>query len=119
MKIVMEKTTVNKISFLLVGLALILGAGCKKEDRLDHIDPSSPAPAQVSNVTVTAMPGGAMIHYKIPKDPNFFYAKAVYETRPGVFREAKCSYYNDTLALVGYGDTLSHPVKIYSVGKNE
>jgi len=29
------------------------------------------------------------------------------------------AYYTDTLALVGFGDTLSHDVKIYSVGKNE
>jgi len=119
MKIEMEKTTANKIYFLLLYLTLILGAGCKKEDRLDHIDSSSPAPAQVSNIKIAATPGGAMINYKIPKDPNFFYAKAEYEIRPGVFREAKCSYYNDTLAIVGYGDTLSHQVRIYSVGKNE
>jgi hypothetical protein len=36
-----------------------------------------------------------------------------------VLREAKSSYYTDTLKLVGYGDTLSHEVKIYSVGRNE
>jgi len=115
----MKKTTANTIYFLLLFLTLILAAGCKKEDRLDHIDPSSTIPAQVSNIKIFATPGGAMINYKIPKDPSFSYAKAIYEIRPGVFREAKCSYYNDTLALVGYGDTLSHQVRIYSVGKNE
>ena len=93
--------------------------GCKKEDRIDHIDSNAPAPAQISNVKVEAKPGGAILTYKIPKDPNLAYVKAVYEIQPGVFREAKSSYYKDTLALVGYGDTLSHEVKIYSVGKNE
>jgi hypothetical protein len=119
MKSKMKKITAGKIYFLLLCMVFIVGAGCKKEDRLDHVDPNSPAPALVSNIKITATPGGALINYTIPKDPNFFYAKAVYEIQPGIFREAKCSYYDDTLALVGYGDTLSHPVSIYSVGKNE
>lgn len=93
--------------------------GCKKEGRIDFIDSKAPAPVQVSDVAVVATPGGGVLTYKIPKDPNFSYAKAVYEIQPGVFREASASYYQDTLHLVGFGDTLTHEVKIYSVGKNE
>lgn len=101
---------------LLIG---ILWYSCKKEGRIDHLDINAPAPAQISDVKVEATPGGAILTYKIPKDPNISYVKAVYDIQPGVFREAKSSIYSDTLALVGYGDTLSHEVKIYSVGKNE
>lgn len=103
-------------------IAIVLGFGlfgCSKSDRLNFTDESAPAPAQVSGVRSVANPGGAVLTYKIPADPNLSYVKAVYEIRPGVTSEAKSSTYTDTLALVGFGDTNPHQVKIYSVGKNE
>jgi len=107
----------------IIYIALICAAtaffGCEKNNRMDFTDPNAPAPAPVTNVKVTANPGGAILTYKIPVDPNLSYVKAVYEIQPGVFREAKSSTYVDTLSLVGFGDTKSHEVKIYSVGKNE
>ena len=110
-----------KLKQYTIGVLLIpvLLYSCKKEGRVDHIDSSAPAPAQISEVDATATPGGAVLTYKVPKDPNFSYAKAEYEIQPGVIREAKASLYTDTLKLVGFGDTLSHTVSIYSVGKNE
>jgi len=93
--------------------------GCKKEGRLDYIDPNLPAPAMVSDIKIISSPGGLVLTYKVPNDPNFHYAKAVCEVRPGVFLEAKSSFYNDTLALQGFGDTMNYDIKVYSVGKNE
>lgn len=93
--------------------------GCKKEGRIDHINYKGPAPEPISNVKVTPTPGGAILVYEVPEDPNFYYAEAEYEIQPGVYRQAKASYYTDTLKLVGFGDTLSHDVKIYSVSENE
>ena len=104
--------------FISILLFAALSINCKKEINA-YIDANAPAPAQVSDIKVEATPGGAIITYKIPIDLNLSYVKAVYEIQPGVFREAKSSYYTDTLALVGFGDTLSHVVKLYSIGKNE
>lgn len=86
---------------------------------LDYTDPNLPAPAQVVNPTIKAIPGGAYITYQIPKDPNLRYVKAVYETQPGKQYEVKSSVYSDTLKVEGFGDTQPHEVKLYSVGKNE
>jgi len=105
------------ILFWSVLLLVALWQGCKRETDA-YIDSEAPAPAQVSNLKVESTPGGAIITYKIPLDPNLFYVKAEYEIQPGVFREAKSTYYTDTIALVGFGDTLSHEVKLYSVGRN-
>ncbi|TZF82821.1 DUF5126 domain-containing protein [Pedobacter sp. BS3] len=105
--------------YLILIVLIVIAYGCTKEGRLDDVvDDNAPAPALISNVKVEAKPGGAILTYKVPDDPNFYYAKAVYEIRPGVYREAKATLYNDTLALVGYGDTLTHEVKLYSIGKN-
>ncbi len=100
-------------------LAALLGSGCKKEGRIDYIDSNAPAPVQISGINVENRSGVAVLTYKIPSDPNFYYAKAVYEIRPNVYMEARASIYTDTLRLEGFGDTLAHDVKIYSVGKNE
>lgn len=103
-------------------IAMLLSAAlysCKESDRIDYNDPNAPAPAQVTNVKAVPTPGGTTLTYKIPVDANISYIKAVYEIQPGVLREAKSSTFTDTLALVGFGDTNEHPVKIYSIGKNE
>lgn len=109
----------KNIYFLLVILTGYLWLSCAKEKRADYTDANAPAPAQITNVKVNPISGGAILTYKIPSDPNLLYVKAVYEIQPGIFREAKSSIYTDTLDLVGFGDTLLHEVKLYSVGKNE
>ncbi|SEM21866.1 protein of unknown function [bacterium A37T11] len=96
----------------------ILLFSCSKMERQDYNDNSLPAPPSVSNISVQSKPGGAVIKYKLPSDPNFSYVKADYEIRPGVFRETKASIYLDTLDLVGFGDTDLYNVSIFTVGKN-
>lgn len=110
----------KKILLIIASVSLIiLGFSCKKGGRVDYMDTAAPAPAQISNVKMIQKPGGVWLTYKLPADANLSYVKAVYEVQAGTFREARASYYTDTLQLVGFGDTLMHDVKIYSVGKNE
>ncbi|WP_295128730.1 DUF5000 domain-containing lipoprotein [uncultured Chitinophaga sp.] len=106
-------------SMLAAGSLLLLWNSCAKEDRIDHVDSSSHVPDQVSEVKVVATPGGAILTFKFPKDPQLAYVKATYEIQPGVIRETKTSVYSDTLVLEGFADTASHIVKVFSVGKNE
>ena len=98
---------------------LLFSFGCKEEGRIDHIDDNAPAPAQVTNVRVQNTPGGAILRYALPEDKNLLYVKAEYEIQPGVTREAKSSYFKDTLVLDGFGSTDTYDVRLYSVGKNE
>lgn len=106
--------------YFIGGLLLVFfWCGCSKEGRLDFMDEDLKTPLQVSEVKVDPTPGGAVLTYKLPLDQSLAYVKAVYEIQPGVFREAKSSRYTDTLRLVGFGDTLTHAVKVFSVGKNE
>lgn len=113
----MMKKLIYTIAFWSLCL-IVAGSGCKKESN-PYIDSGAPPPTQVSGINITNTPGGALLTYKIPDDPNLSYVKAVYEIRPGIVRTAKSSYYTDTLALLGFGDTLSHDVQIYSVGRND
>jgi hypothetical protein len=107
------------ISYLIVFVFAASWYSCTEKDNPYYLDDNAPAPEQVSEIQVSSTPGGGIISYKLPKDKNLSYVKAVYEIQPGVFREAKASFYSDTLGLVGFGDTLRHKVAIYSVGRNE
>jgi hypothetical protein len=98
--------------------ALICYGGCKEEGRLDHIDDSAPAPAQVTVKSVSPIPGGAVIHYTIPKDVNLLAVKAVYD-RGNEICETKASLYCDSLIVEGLRNTNPQEVKLYSIGRNE
>ncbi len=106
------------IFHLIVILSLFLCGACAKIEN-PYIDKDAPAPANVQDIHVESTPGGAVITYTLPDDPNLAYVEATYEIRPGIFREAKTSLYSDTLEWVGFGDTDEYRVNIYSVGRNE
>ena len=115
-----NKKIKNLTVLLSCGLAVFF-SGCKEEGRVDHIDGSAPAPAQLryEDITVNNTAGGAVLRYKLPADDHLLYIRAEYEIRPGVMREAKSSYFIDSLVLEGFGDTRTYDVRLYSVGKNE
>jgi hypothetical protein len=107
----------KKIIFMITVLIYIT-SGCKEEGRLDHIDDSTPAPAQVTVEGVpVSIPGGAVIKYKVPNDKNLLGVKVVY-TRNGEVCESKASKYTDTLVVEGFGTVEQQEAQLYSVGIN-
>jgi len=111
--------TVMKKIYLLILLAGMVMLACKKEGIRVYVDENAPAPAAITKFNVTNIPGGAIITYTVPPDPNLLYVKAVYNANSEVKREAKASYFGDTLIVTGFGDTLPKIVKLYTVGRNE
>ncbi|MDR2037728.1 MAG: DUF4959 domain-containing protein [Bacteroidales bacterium] len=109
----------NVYLILLITILAYTGYSCKEEGHHSYPGDDDSVPGQVDNINAVSTPGGAIITYKLPKDKSLSYVKAVYEIQPGVIREAKSSFYKDTLLLVGFGDTLDYKVEIYSVGRNE
>lgn len=74
--------------------------------------------ALARDLVVDNRPGEVKIAYKLPADPNLLYVEAKWMHK-GVERNAKSSYYSDTLTLQGFGDTSEYDVRIYSVDKAE
>ena len=109
----------NAFLISLLSVFILIGYGCKEEKQLYYPGNDGSIPEKISDVKVTGTAGGAIITYKLPKDQSLSYVKAVYELQPGVFHEARSSFYKDTLVLVGFGDTLNYKVDLYSVGRNE
>jgi hypothetical protein len=101
-------------------LTAFIIASCSKELETHTPISNDPAvPAQVSDVTVQNGNGKATISYKLPNDPKLLYVKAVYTITTGKQYEAKASYYNNSLVVEGFADTLEHEVKLYSVSRSE
>lgn len=79
------------------------------------IDSTPPGP--VSNVVVKNIPGGAILSYTLPDDEDLLYVKALYNLKGGV-AEAKSSLYNDTIKVLGFGDTEPREVSIIAVDRS-
>jgi hypothetical protein len=112
------KSTIYK--FLLWSLVLLTGLwSCKKRDVIGPLDHNSTAPGPVSNGKVVNLKGEAQITYTLPGDEDLLYVKAVYEIRKGVTREAKASFYTNTLLVDGFKDTSATEVSLYAVNSSE
>lgn len=80
-----------------------------------HLDDAAPAP--VTDVEVVNTPGGAIISYSIPKDENLLYVMAQYDLRNGKTIEKKSSYFNNSIILEGFADTIDYQVNLYSISR--
>lgn len=93
---------------------------CKEENLLQpYGGDENSTPGQVSNVRIENIPGGAVLRYDLPKDPNLLYVKAVYTSTQGIEQSVSASAYVDSLKISGLGDTREYPVKLYSISYTE
>lgn len=102
-----------------MAVMLLIVAGCNKEiGTHEPITKSNAVPAAIKDIRVTNQKGAATLTYTVPNDPNLLYVKATYQIKTGQ-AEVKSSFYSNTLLLEGFGDTLEHEVKVYSVSRSE
>lgn len=109
-----------KLPFIIWGMLGVLLYGCKPEIHeplTGSGDGSTPDP--LKSVTVTSLPGAAQLTYVLPASTGLLYVKAVYEIQPGVKREVRASYYNNSMVIDGFADTLLHQVQLYVVTRDE
>ncbi|MCU7550222.1 DUF4959 domain-containing protein [Chitinophagaceae bacterium LB-8] len=98
--------------------AFVALQSCQKDEGHQPVSSDQSIPVVVSNVQVENRPGKAKITYSIPSDKNLLYVKAEYLPSSGELAETKASYYQDSLILEGFADTLEHEVKLYSVSRS-
>lgn len=106
-----------KYIFFIPFISLLIMQACK-EDIHTPENQSGDAPSPVMNPVIEPLPGASKISYELPSGVNLLCVKATYEPQKGVTREVKASYYTNNLIVDGFGDTLTHPVRLYSVGRN-
>lgn len=108
----------HKQLLFLIALLASGVAACQKEVH-GPLSDGGETPDTLRNVTVAALPGAARITYTLPDNAGILYVRADYENRPGVKREIKASFYNNSLIVDGFGDTAAHTVNLYVVSRSE
>ncbi|MDE1190843.1 MAG: DUF5000 domain-containing lipoprotein [Arachidicoccus sp.] len=108
----------HKLMYFWIVLFPVLLAGCKA-DVIGPITSDNKAPGPVSNVKATSGPGTVTLTYTLPSDENLLYVEAKYALNDGEEKVVKSSYYSSTMTLEGFGDTLEHAIRLYSVNKSE
>lgn len=103
---------------LILGVFIFLFA-CSEEDLLKPFGPKdSKAPGVLTNVTYTAIPGGAKINYVLPLDPDLSYVKAVYIVN-GETKSVVSSQYNTNLTIEGLPEKKEYEVDLYCIDKSD
>lgn len=102
---------------LAVAGALLAIVGCKT-DELKPVEKDGTAPGSIKISTIEALSGAAKITYSLPGDPDLLYVQAKYKTRTGGTYEFKSSYYNNSIMVEGFADTLDYDVELRAVDKS-
>lgn len=105
-----------KIKFLIFSIICLLSCSCSEKE-LEPIEPAGDAPAQVTNVSVTPIAGGAVIKYSLPDDSRLLGVKAVYTLTNGRSFEKLVSSYDNEVKIEGYVDRDEHTVQLYTVNR--
>jgi hypothetical protein len=106
-------STIKNITGMAVVIAML--SSCGKEIKNSPICDDSAKPSVVTNVKVENRSGNSKIIYSVPDDKNLLYVQAEFVPTNGKTAETKASYYEDSLVVTGFADTLEHEVKLYSV----
>ena len=112
------KPVLNLFTQLIIAALIIISCNKKLESH-QPVSNDPTVPPQITNATVVNGNGKATISFAAPKDSILSYVKAVYTITTGKQYETKASYYNNSLVVDGFADTLEHEVKLYSVSKSE
>lgn len=102
---------------LLVFTAIVVFTGCE-EKSLGPIKQNDTPPGPIEIQTVTPIPGGFDVTYKLPEDKDLLYVKAEYSIKEGEKSEVKASYYKNKLTIAGFGDTTERKVTLYAVDRS-
>lgn len=96
-------------------LCVIVHYSCQEE--IHGPNGNGIVPPQVSGVQVENLPGAARISYDVPPGRETLYVAAECTLKNGQVRQAKSTFYTNTLVLEGFGDTDEYEVNLYSVGQ--
>jgi hypothetical protein len=110
--------TIKTIKTIVVCLLALSFLGSCSDVELSPIEKNKTAPGKVTNVVVENIPGGAILSYTLPSDPDILYVLARY-TEKGVLREFKASYYTNTLLVDGLSREEDYEIELVAYNRSE
>jgi hypothetical protein len=98
--------------------AILITTACGKQMGREPVSNDPAVPSLVSDVKVENRSGKAKLTYTVPYDKALLYVQAEYTLLSGEVVTRKASYYEDSLILDGFADTLEHEVNVYSISRS-
>jgi hypothetical protein len=95
----------------------LFGLYACSETELQPIEKNTKAPGKVNVTNIENTPGGAIITYTLPDDPDLLYVMARYEEK-GVPREFKASFYTNRLIIDGLSKEEEYTVGLTAVNRS-
>lgn len=105
-------------NYMYLIITAVLFFGCQKVERSAPVSGDDEAPAEVSNVQVENIPGGAVLSYTLPDSKSLLYVLAEYSVGDSTHTQ-KASYYQNAITLEGFPDTGPYDVNLYAVSRGE
>lgn len=106
-----------KYIYYLLSAVLLLSA-CKDVELGPITQEDGTAPAIISDVTVKAIPGGAVITYQLPTDPDLLYVEANYALPNGESKVVTASYNKRSVSVEGFAEVKEYTVSLTSVDRS-
>lgn len=108
------------IKYTQVGMLIcLLSISACKESMIPEPIKIGGKPDAVSQYTTEAIPGGAIITYKVPAGTDLRYVKATYTLNTGVVRESKSTIYKNTLLVEGFSKEGDYDITLRAVSVGE
>jgi hypothetical protein len=105
-----------KYMFLFLGF-LVAFAACKEQERYEIGYSDSLPPTAPEFLRYERLHGGARLFYKIPTDEDLLSIDASYVNPQGKKVWFSVSYFQKSIDVYGFGDTLAHEVQLYAVDR--
>lgn len=110
----------RQLIFAVLFVGMLFFGGCSE----DHNGPTDkdgvpPQPIDTKSITVTPLPGGAVIRYAIPDEPDLLAVEARYQISSGKEYTVRASVLVDSLVVEGWLEQSEHPVVLYAVDRAE
>lgn len=106
-----------KYIYVLLSTVLLLSA-CKDVELGPIVQEDGTAPAIISDVTVKTVPGGAVITYQLPTDPDLLYVQANYVLPNGENKVVTASYNKRSINVEGFAEVKEYEVALTSVDRS-
>jgi hypothetical protein len=107
-----------KAKYLLL-ITVIFGYlhSCAEKERYEISAGSTTPPGTPQEVTWKSMPGGVRFYYTVPRDRDVLAVKAEYVNERGKTLSFSTSFFNDSLDVFGFADTVMYDVKLFAVNR--
>uniref|UniRef100_UPI0035660392 DUF5126 domain-containing protein n=1 Tax=Mariniphaga sediminis TaxID=1628158 RepID=UPI0035660392 len=107
----------KRVLNIVLALGFLFLLSCEESENAP-LSSDNVSPGMITDVEYSAVPGGVFISYKKPGDKDLMSVKAVYTNPKGKQMVEVSSVYSSTIEVLGFADTLTQTIALYTVDRS-